>query len=70
ILLVVDDLEAAIGFFAALGLELETPVPIIVRPQASPTLPNSAFDEACDRHGITFHRASIWTARIRERYGL
>jgi quercetin dioxygenase-like cupin family protein len=30
----------------------------------------AAFDEACQRHGITFHRASTWTARIRERYGL
>ncbi len=30
----------------------------------------AAFDEACRRHGITFHRASTWTARIRERYGL
>ena len=30
----------------------------------------AAVDEACQRHGITFQRASPWTARIRERYGL
>ena len=29
-----------------------------------------AFDDACRRHGITFHPDSPWTARIRERYGL
>lgn len=31
---------------------------------------DAAFDEACRRHGIRFHRDSPWTARIRERYGL
>ncbi len=30
----------------------------------------AAFDEACERHGIAFHPASPWTARIRERYNL
>ncbi len=31
---------------------------------------DAGFDEACRRHGITFDRASGWTAQIRERYGL
>ncbi len=30
----------------------------------------AAFDDACKRHGISFDRASPWTAEIRERYGL
>lgn len=31
---------------------------------------SAGFDEACRRHGIVFDRASPWTDRIRERYGL
>ena len=31
---------------------------------------SAAFDEACQRHGITFDPASPWTARIRELYDL
>ena len=31
---------------------------------------DAGFDEACKRHGIRFDRASPWTARIRERYGV
>ena len=31
---------------------------------------DAGFDEACQRHGITFDPASPWTARIRERFGL
>ena len=31
---------------------------------------SAGFDEACQRHGIAFDRASPWTDRIRDRYGL
>jgi hypothetical protein len=31
---------------------------------------DAGFNEACQRHGIRFDRASRWTARIRERFSL
>jgi hypothetical protein len=31
---------------------------------------DAGFNEGCQRHRIRFDRASPWTVRIRERYGL